>query len=324
MPLPASLAGLTIPVVGAPMFLVSGLELVVAQCAAGIVGAFPSLNARPEPILAEWIAQIRDGIAAVEAGRPERRCAPFAVNLIVNQANARLAHDTDTCLREQVPIIITSLQAPGEIVPGVHAYGGLVFHDVTTVRHAEKAAEAGVDGIVLVCAGAGGHAGAMSPFALLPEVRRMFPGTILLAGAISTGQGVFAARALGADLAYLGTRFIATRESLASNSYKRMIVDAVAKDVVYTPEFTGVAGNYLLPSIVAAGLDPAALALPGTSRTYRAREAGRAQDKAGASAWRDIWSAGQGVGSIGDVPTVAELVDRMAREYAAARKALCE
>lgn len=317
MPVPTSLAGLTIPVVGAPMFLVSGPELVVAQCSAGIVGAFPSLNARPEAALSDWIDRIRDGVAKFEAAHPGRHGAPFAVNLIVNQANARLAHDTEICLRAEVPIIITSLQAPGEIVPAVHAYGGHVFHDVTTVRHAEKAAEAGVDGIVLVCAGAGGHAGAMSPFALLPEVRRIFPGTILLAGAITTGQGIFAARALGADLAYMGTRFIATRESLASEAYKQMIVEAAAKDVVYTPEFTGVAGNYLLPSVTAAGLDPAALALPGASKTYRSR------DKEGASAWRDIWSAGQGVGSIDDVPTVATLVERLASEYATARDALC-
>lgn len=314
MPVPAILAGLRLPVVGAPMFLVSGPELVVAQCAAGVVGAFPSLNARPEPILGEWIARIRDGLARheVETGRP---AAPFAVNLIVNRANARLAHDTDVCLKEEVPIVITSLQAPGEIVPAVHAYGGLVFHDVTTVRHAEKAAEAGVDGIVLVCAGAGGHAGTASPFALLPEVRRLFPGTILLAGAISTGRAVFAARVLGADLAYMGTRFIATREAAASDAYKQMIVGAAAKDVVYTPEFTGVAGNYLLPSILAAGIDPAALALPGSSREYRSR------DRAGAAAWRDIWSAGQGVGSIHDIPTLAELVERLAGEYEAARAA---
>lgn len=317
MPIPASLSGLSIPVVGAPMFLVSGPDLVVAQCAAGVVGAFPSLNARPEPVLAEWIARVRDGIAAHEALHPGERAAPFAVNLIVNKANARLAHDTEVCLRAEVPIIITSLQAPGEIVPGVHAYGGLVFHDVTTVRHAEKAAEAGVDGLVLVCAGAGGHAGAMSPFALLPEIRKIFDGTILLAGAISTGRGILAARALGADLAYLGTRFIATREAMASDAYKQMIVAAAAKDIVYTPEFTGVSGNYLLPSITAAGIDPAGLALPGASRTYQSR------DKAGASAWRDIWSAGQGVGSIDCVPTVAELVGQLAREYASARDAFC-
>jgi nitronate monooxygenase len=314
MPVPAALAGLRLPVVGAPMFLVSGPELVIAQCAAGVVGAFPSLNARPEPVLAEWIARIREALAGHEAATG-RRPAPFAVNLIVNRANARLAHDTDVCLRAEVPIVITSLQAPGEIVPAVHAYGGLVFHDVTTVRHAEKAAEAGVDGVVLVCAGAGGHAGTMSPFALLPEVRRIFPGTILLAGAISTGRAVFAARALGADLAYMGTRFIATREASASEAYKRMIVGATARDIVYTPEFTGVSGNYLLPSITAAGIDPAGLALPGTSREYRAR------DRAGAAAWRDIWSAGQGVGAIDDVPHVADLVDRLVDEYEAARAA---
>lgn len=313
MPLPAALTALTIPVVGAPMFLVSGPELVVAQCAAGVVGSFPSLNARPEAALREWVARIREGLDDARARQPGRAVAPFAVNLIVNKANARLGHDTEVCLREQVPIVITSLQAPGEIVPEVHRYGGLVFHDVTTVRHAEKAAEAGVDGIVLVCAGAGGHAGTMSPFALLPEVRRRFPGTILLAGAISDGRAVFAARVLGADLAYLGTRFIATRESLASEAYKRMIVEASAKDVVYTPEFTGVSGNYLLPSIVAAGIDPATLALPGSARSYRSREG------SGATAWRDIWSAGQGVGTIEDVPTVAELVGRLAAEFELAR-----
>ncbi len=317
MPLPPSLAGLALPVVGAPMFLVSGPDLVIAQCAAGIVGSFPSLNARPEAALREWIERIRDGLAGAHAQRPERAVAPFAVNLIVNKANARLTHDTDVCLSEQVPIVITSLQAPGEIVPEVHRYGGLVFHDVTTVRHAEKAAEAGVDGIVLVCAGAGGHAGAMSPFALLPEVRRRFPGTILLAGAISDGRAVFAARALGADLAYMGTRFIAARESLASEAYKRMVVDASAKDVVYTPEFTGVAGNYLLPSILAAGIDPTTLALPGSTRSYRSRT------EAGVAAWRDIWSAGQGVGSIEDVPSVAELVERLAREFDLARAEAC-
>jgi nitronate monooxygenase len=299
------------------MFLVSGPELVIAQCAAGVVGAFPSLNARPEPALAEWIARIREALAGHDA-ETGGHAAPFAVNLIVNRANARLAHDTEVCLKAEVPIVITSLQAPGEIVPGVHAYGGLVFHDVTTVRHAEKAAEAGVDGVVLVCAGAGGHAGMMSPFALLPEVRRIFPGTILLAGAISTGRAVFAARALGADLAYMGTRFIATREASASEAYKRMIVGAAARDVAYTPEFTGVSGNYLLPSIIAAGIDPAGLALPGTSREYRSR------DRAGAQAWRDIWSAGQGVGTIDDVPAVADLVERLADEYEAARLAAAD
>lgn len=317
MPLPTSLADLKIPVVGAPMFLVSGPELVVAQCAAGVVGSFPSLNARPEAALREWIRRIREELAGIKGHEPQRAVAPFAVNLIVNKANARLAHDTDVCLREEVPIVITSLQAPGEIVPEVHRYGGLVFHDVTTVRHAEKAAEAGVDGIVLVCAGAGGHAGTMSPFALLPEIRRRFPGTILLAGAISTGRAVFAARALGADLAYMGTRFIATRESLAGEDYKRMVVEASAKDVVYTPEFTGVAGNYLLPSILAAGIDPATLALPGSTRAYRSRTDG------GVTAWRDIWSAGQGVGSIEDVPSVAELVERLAREFHLARAEAC-
>jgi len=314
MPVPAALAGLTLPVVGAPMFLVSGPELVIAQCCAGVVGSFPSLNARPEPALAEWIARIRAALAGHDAAHPGRRAAPFAVNLIVNRANARLTHDTEACLRAEVPIIITSLQAPGEIVPGVHAYGGLVFHDVTTLRHAEKAAEAGVDGIVLVCTGAGGHAGGLSPFALLPEVRRIFPGTILLAGAISTGRAVFAARALGADLAYMGTRFIATREAAASEDYKRMIVAAQARDIAYTPEFTGVNGNYLRPSIAAAGVDPDALALPGASAAYRSR------DKSGQTAWRDIWSAGQGVGAIDDVPPVAELVARLAEEYREARR----
>jgi nitronate monooxygenase len=316
MPIPKSLEGrLALPIVGAPMFIVSSPELVIAQCKAGILGCFPSLNARPEAELAVWIGRIRAALAAHQAAYPGARVAPFGVNLIVNKANQRLAHDTDICIREKVPLVITSLQAPGEIVGAVHGYGGLVFHDVTTLRHAEKAASHGVDGLILVCAGAGGHAGTLSPFALLPEIRKFFSGTILLAGAIGSGRAVLAAQALGADLAYIGTRFIATAEANAAADYKQMLVEAAAKDVIYTPHFTGVSGNYLAPSIERAGIDLATLSAAAPGGSYR-------DSGAKPTAWRDIWSAGQGVGSIEDVPSVAELVARLGREYREAANSL--
>jgi len=236
MAIPKAFAGhLSLPVVGAPMFIVSSPALVIAQCRAGILGCFPSLNARPEEELPRWIAEIRAALDTYQAAHPGAPVAPFGVNLIVNRANQRLAHDTEICIREKVPLIITSLQAPGDIVIAAHGYGGLVFHDVTTLRHAEKAAEHGVDGLILVSAGAGGHAGSLSPFALLAEVRRFFSGTILLAGAIGSGREVLAAQAMGADLAYMGTRFIATAEANASEGYKQMLVESAAKNVVYTP-----------------------------------------------------------------------------------------
>ncbi len=308
MPVPSMLKRLRLPVIGAPMFLVSGPDLVIAQCRSGIVGSFPALNARPQEVLDEWLGRIE---AALTPDDP-----PFAVNLILNRANQRLPQDIATVLRHKVPVVITSLQAPTEIVPQVHAYGGLVFHDVTTVRHAEKAAEAGVDGLILVCAGAGGHAGILSPFALLKEVRRFFSGTIILAGAITDGRGVLAAQAMGADLIYMGTRFIATQESLAHPDYKQMVVDSQAKDVVYTPFFSGIPANYLRPSIARAGLDPEEIA--NAPKGQYKTGAQRAESKA----WKDIWGAGQGVGGIDDIPPVAELVKRLDAEYQAAREEL--
>jgi nitronate monooxygenase len=290
------------------MYIVSTPALVIAQCRAGIIGCFPSLNARPQPQLEPWIEEIRAALATQQAAKPQLPVAPFGVNLIVNRSNRRLEHDTEVCIRLKVPLVITSLQAPGEIVGAVHGYGGLVFHDVTTLRHAEKAAEHGVDGLILVSAGAGGHAGTLSPFALLPEVRRIFPGTIVLAGAMSTGRAVLAAQAMGADLAYMGTRFIATVEANAHEAYKQMIVDSAAKHIVYTPHFTGVSGSYLAPSIERAGIELSSLSGTAAGGSYRDSDSKPA-------AWRDIWSAGQGVGSIDDVPTVGELVGRLTQEY---------
>jgi len=309
-------AQLTLPVICAPMFIVSNPDLVIAQCKAGLVGSFPALNARPAALLDDWLTRIDAELAAARAADPAAKIGPHAVNQIVHQSNARLEHDMEVCVRHRVPLVITSLRAPGEVVKHVHGYGGHVFHDVISVRHAEKAIEAGVDGLVLVCAGAGGHAGTLSPFALVAEVRRFWNGPIALSGAIATGDAILSAEAMGADFAYMGTRFIATREANASAGYQRALVEGHAADVVYTPYFTGVHGNYLRASIVAAGLDPDAL--PAQRQTM-------AFDKAGADdakAWRDIWGAGQGVGSIDDVPTTAELVARLTREYQAARARL--
>lgn len=310
--LPDLLRGaLALPVIAAPLFIVSGPALVIAQCLSGVVGAFPALNARPAERLDGWLSTITRALAQARAASPERKIAPFAVNQIVHASNDRLAHDVEACVRHQVPIVITSLRAPDAVIRPVHAYGGLVFHDVTTVRHAEKALEAGVDGLILVCAGAGGHAGTLSPFALLGEVRRFYDGPLILSGAIATGSAILAAQAMGADLAYMGTRFIATREADAAPAYKDMIAGSRAADILYTPYFTGVAGNYLRPSITASGLDPDAL--PAVDKT--AMDFGSTRVKA----WRDVWGAGQGVGSIHDVPATAEVVARLAREYAEAR-----
>lgn len=304
---PASLQSrLRLPVIAAPMFIVSHPDLVIAQCLGGIVGSFPALNARPQEALEQWLTQIRQAIGD----------RPFAVNQIVHASNSRLEHDLEVCIRHRVPIIITSLRAPGDVVRHVHEYGGLVFHDVISVRHAEKALAEGVDGLILVCAGAGGHAGTLSPFALLREVRRFFDGPLVLAGAISSGRDVLAARAMGADFAYMGTRFIATQEANAGPAYKQALVASRAADVVYTPYFTGVAGNYLKSSIAAAGLDPDNL--PPVDKSAMNFGSGSAK------AWRDIWGAGQGVGGIEDIPATADLIDRLVREYAAARADLCE
>lgn len=308
MPLPALLQHkLGLPVIGAPMFIVSGPELVLAQCKAGIVGAFPALNARPEPVLEEWLQRIRRELEDFAAAHPELPVAPFAVNQIVHQSNTRLQHDIDLCVRYEVPIVITSLRPPAEVVEAVHSYGGVVFHDVINLRHAKKAAAQGVDGIIAVCAGAGGHAGTLSPFALVKEIRAFFDGTVILSGSMSSGSDVLAALAIGADLAYIGTRFIATQEANAPEEYKQMIVASSAADIVYTSLFTGVHGSYLRGSIEKAGLDPDDLP-PADKDTM---DFGSGKTKA----WRDIWGAGQGVGGIHDIPPVAESVERLQQEY---------
>jgi nitronate monooxygenase len=317
MPIPAVMQErLSLPVIGAPMFIVSVPALVIAQCRAGIVGAFPALNARPKEMLETWIVEIKEALAAFEAATG-RKAAPFAVNQIVHASNDRLEHDVAVCVRQRVPIVITSLRPPSEVVEAVHSYGGIVLHDVISIRHAEKALEQGVDGLILVCAGAGGHAGTLSPFALVSEIRRFYDGTVILSGAIANGRAILAAQAIGADLAYIGTRFIATSEANVSEDYKRMLVEGAAKDIVYTNAISGVHGNYLRASLVAAGLDPDNLPEGGKDKmNFAARERNRP------TAWRDIWGAGQGLGSIGDVPKVAALVERLRTEYAEAGRAL--
>lgn len=305
---------LSLPVIGAPMFIVSNPDLVIAQCTSGVIGSFPALNARPANLLEGWIDRIEAGLASHRAARPQDKVAPYAVNQIVHKSNDRLDHDLDVCVRRKVPMIITSLRAPHDVVERVHQYGGVVFHDVISVRHAKKALEAGVDGLILVCAGAGGHAGTLSPFALVREVRQFFDGPIALSGSITDGAGVLAAEAVGADFAYVGTRFIATLEANAPDSYKDMIVRSQATDIVYTPFFSGVHGNYLKASVSAAGFDPDDLPDADKSKMNFASE--REKPKA----WKDIWSAGQGVGNIGDIPSARELVDRLAHEYRDARE----
>jgi nitronate monooxygenase len=311
MPIPASLSrNLALPVIGAPMFIVSNPDLVIAQCKSGIIGSFPALNARPQEVLDEWLTRIKAELAS------DPHAAPFAVNQIIHPSNERLEQDMALCVKHEVPLIITSLSAPTQIVPHVHAYGGKVFHDVISVRHAQKALEAGVDGLILVCAGAGGHAGTLSPFALVSEVRKFYDGPIALAGSITHGGAILAAQAMGADFAYVGTRFIATREANAGENYKQALIDAAANDIVYTPYFTGVHGNYLKQSIIASGLDPANL----PERDKSAMNFGAAS---GAKAWKDIWGAGQGVGTIDEILPAAELIARMKEEYRTAQAKLC-
>jgi nitronate monooxygenase len=318
MSLPPLLEGkLRIPVIGAPMFIVSGPKLVIAQCKAGIVGGFPALNARPQSMLDEWLAQISEELAAHKKSNPGIPVAPYAVNQIVHQSNSRLEHDVEKCVKYKVPIVITSLRPPAEVVDAVHSYGGIVFHDVINIRHAHKAIDQGVDGIITVCAGAGGHAGTTSPFALVKEVRKIFGGTIILSGSMSRGNDALAAQAMGADLAYFGTRFIATQEANAPSAYKEMIVDSAAADIVYTNLFTGVHGSYLKGSVVNAGLDPDDL--PEGELRHMNFASGSSKTKA----WRDIWGAGQGVGTIDDIPSVADLVERMEAEYREATNRLC-
>ncbi len=307
---------LSLPVLAAPLFIVSNPDLVVAQCTSGIIGSFPALNARPAEILDEWIERIETSLEDYRNKHPHEKVGPFAVNQIIHKSNDRLDHDLDVCMRREVPMIITSLRAPQDVVKKVHEYGGVVFHDVISIRHAQKALEAGVDGLVLVCAGAGGHAGMLSPIALVREVRRFFEGPIALSGAITDGAGVLAAEAIGADFAYVGTRFIATQEANAADTYKEMIVASQADDIVYTPYFSGVNGNYLKPSVRDAGLDPDDL--PQSDKTKMNFGSEREKPKA----WKQIWSAGQGVGNIDDAPSTRTVVQRLVREYKQARQRL--
>jgi nitronate monooxygenase len=308
---------LSIPVIGSPLFIISGPELVIAQCKAGIIGSFPALNARPQHVLEEWIVRIKTELAEYKAKNPDAKVAPFAVNQICHGSNDRLAEDMATCVKHEVPIIITSLRPPAELVEAAHSYGGLVYHDVINVRHAKKAVEQGVDGLILVCAGAGGHAGALSPFAFLREVKEWFDGTVILSGAIGDGHAVAASLALGADFAYMGTRFIATQEANADPEYKKMLEESAAADIVYSSLFTGVHGNYLKPSISNAGMDPDNLPSADKS-SMNFGSGGNTKSKA----WKDIWGSGQGIGRIYDSPPVLELVDRIKAEFEQAKEGL--
>ena len=311
MPIPNSIKdNLSIPVIGAPLFLISVPDLVIAQCKAGIIGSFPALNARPQHVLEEWIVRIKTELKEYQDQNPDKKVAPFAVNQICHGSNDRLQGDMEICVKHEVPIIITSLRPPAEVVEAAHSYGGLVFHDVINVRHAKKASDMGVDGLILVCAGAGGHAGALSPFALLREVKSWFDGTIILSGSIGDGYSVASALALGADFAYLGTRFIATHEANAEPEYKQMLIESSANDIVYSNLFTGVLGNYLKPSIQNAGLDPDNL--PTADKSAMNFGSGGNTDS---KAWKDIWGSGQGIGLIEDAPTVESLVERIRAEF---------
>ena len=308
---------LRLPVIGSPLFIVSGPELVIAQCKAGIVGAFPSLNARPISQLDEWLAEITKALADWDKAHPEAPSAPFAVNQIVHKTNNRLDEDVDLCAKYKAPIVITSLGAREDVNAAVHGWGGVVLHDVINDTFARKAVEKGADGLIPVAAGAGGHAGKLSPFVIVQELREWFDGPIALSGAIANGRAVLAAQAMGADLAYIGSAFIATQEARAAQGYKDMIVQSRGDDIVYTNLFTGVHGNYLRPSIVAAGLDPDDL--PQADPSKMNFGSGGNQE---AKAWRDIWGCGQGIGAVKHVPTAGELVDRLAAEYAAAQAEL--
>lgn len=314
MPLPSVLARLRLPVVAAPLFIVSHPPLLIAQCKAGIVGSMPALNARPISQLDDWLAEITETLAAHDRAHPDQPAAPFAINLIVHRSNQRLEEDLAMCARHRVPLVITSLGARGDVFEAVRGWGGLTLHDVIHDAFARKAVEKGADGLIAVAAGAGGHAGTRSPFALVQEIRRWFDGPLALSGAIATGDAVLAAQALGADLAYIGSAFIATEEARADQAYKQAIVEGSSDDIVYSNLFTGVHGNYLKASIRAAGFDPDALPQSGPD----AMNFGSGERKA----WKDIWGSGQGIAAIDRVLPVAALVDRLAAEYAAARRRL--
>ena len=316
MAIPECMQGrLSVPVVGAPLFIISNPDLVIAQCKAGVVGSFPALNARPAEELDKWLTRIKKELADHDAANPHNPSAPFAVNQIVHNSNDRLMHDVEMCVKHEVPVVITSLGARPEVFDAIHSYGGICLHDVINNRFAKKAIEKGADGLICVAAGAGGHAGTLSPMAFIQEVREWFDGPMLLSGAIGTGDGVLAAQAMGADLAYLGTAFIATEEANAVEGYKQGIVDNAAKDIVYTNLFTGVHGNYLRPSIEAAGLDPDDLPQSDPSN-MNFGSGGSAKKKA----WKDIWGSGQGINAIKEVLPAGDLVDRLKSEYTAARE----
>ncbi len=304
---------LRLPVVASPLFIISHPELTLAQCKAGVVGAFPALNARPESQLDEWLAMMTEDLANYNAANPEKPAAPFAVNQIVHTSNKRLEHDLGLCVKYKVPIVISSLGAVPEVNAAIHSYGGIVLHDIINNRHANSAIRKGADGLIAVATGAGGHAGTLSPFALVQEIREWFDGPLLLAGAIANGGAILAAQAMGADMAYIGSPFIATTEARASHAYKQAIVEAQAGDIVYSNYFTGIHGNYMKASIIAAGMDPDNLPVADPSKM----DFGAATS--GAKAWKDIWGAGQGVGAVKAVEPVSALVDRLASEYAAAK-----
>ena len=319
MPLPASLTdSLSLPLVAAPMFLISGPELALACCKQGIVGSFPALNQRTSEGFEEWLIQMNEELAAYRSANPDVTTAPYAVNLIVHRTNHRWQADLELCVKHQVPIIITSLGAASQVVEAVHSYGGVVFHDVTNQKHARKAAEAGVDGIIAVAAGAGGHAGTINPFVLVHEIREVFDGTILLAGGLSHGEDLLAAQAMGADLAYLGTRFINTFESQADEAYRNMIIEAVSGDIIHTPAVSGVPASFMRQSLEAAGFPMDKLNQAG--EINYGEKLKPIDDEA--KAWKTVWSAGQGVSQIHDVLTVPDLVSRLADEYRSARERL--
>ena len=314
--LPAPLNNLPLPIIGSPLFIISNPQLVIAQCKAGVVGAMPALNARPAEKLEEWLIEITEALAAYNKANPDKPAAPFAINQIVHKSNDRLEHDMALCVKHKVPIIITSLGAREDINAAAHSYGGVVLHDIINNKHARKAIEKGADGLIAVAAGAGGHAGVKSPFALIQEIRQWFDGPIALSGAISTGSAVLAAQAMGADFAYIGSAFIATEEARASDAYKQAIVDSTSDDIIYSNLFTGVHGNYLAPSIRAAGMDPDNL--PQSDATKM--DFGSDKSKA----WKDIWGCGQGIGAVNKVQSAAAFVGQLKREYQDAKSRVLE
>jgi nitronate monooxygenase len=321
MTVPAILKNLRLPIIGSPLFIISGPDLVIAQCKAGIVGSFPALNARPQAMLDEWLHRITEELSAHNRANPDRPAAPFAVNQIVHKSNDRLESDLETCAKWQVPIVITSLGAREDLNTAVHGWGGITLHDVIDDRFARKAIEKGADGLIAVAAGAGGHAGRLSPFAIIQEIRQWFEGPLALSGSIATGDAVLAAQAMGADFGYIGSPFIATTEANADAAYKNGIVAGKASDIVYSNLFTGVHGNYLRASIVAAGMDPDNLP-EGDLKTMDFGGGGNKDGGSKPKAWKDIWGSGQGIGAVSKVESVADRVDRLEREYHAARTRL--